>query len=88
MAVDTQHAGLLRLLPAGHVLQIRNDKIDLVVAQMIGRKARHGHARAMRARLWGRGSDHAAPAGVKYSVGFCGTLRSGPTFEAPAPFSL
>ena len=33
---------LLWLLPVSHVLQIRNDKPDLVVAQMVRWKWRHG----------------------------------------------
>ena len=87
IAVDTQRAGLSGLLPARHVFQIGNDEIDFVVAQIIGRKARHGREGQVRTVL-GLRIRSCSPCGMKYSVGFCGTLRSGPTFATPAPFSL
>jgi len=65
---DKKWRRLLRLLPTGHVLEIGDNEANLAVAEIIGRKGRHGLSRPGAAS--GCGSDRASPAASGIRSGF------------------
>jgi hypothetical protein len=77
----------MRLFSTGHVLQVRNYEANLAVAEIVWRKWRHRLGRPG-AHSFRVADQIVQSRGVRYSVGFWGKLRSGPTSAALAPFSL
>ena len=72
-------AGIARIMQTGWFREVRVKDLDSHAVKAYWRAR----------RCWSRLRIRScSPCGMKYSVGFCGTLRSGPTFAAPAPFSL